>query len=685
MKICIVTTEYPSASLSGGIGTYAHTLGQLLKEDNEVTVLIVSEHVNTKPLKHVKGIQFVTINQLNHRDFSGGVAINYKVSLSIFDWLTIQNFDHINFPDWLGLGFASVQAKFTGIAFTKTILSVTLHGMSSWTHFTDSSVRPPLSDNQIKIDYMESYAIQNADIVISPTNYMKNWISEKKIVTKREVIVLTNPIISGSTKEITKTVKSAKKIIFMGRIEKRKGIELFLEALSDLQHTGEVELIIIGRSLSGYSPIDEAKLQEKFLKFSLYENLTTEQALEICNEDNCLIVIPSLIENCPYVVQELISQNSRILATKVGGIPELLNSENLVEPNASDLQSSMQKFLEDSNSISKASPVIDHKLLSMNWINLFKNKIDFSVESQFQYRNISVIIAHYNQSKFLEAALDSVARQTYSQFEVIVIDDGSDLRNRTEFNSIAKKWEGEKFKFLFQENQDVGFTRNRGVKESNSEVICFLDADDLLEETALECFMRAMNSGAEISTSHFAIFLDEHEGIPKSKGLYGAYEPMGPITELMWKENILGGANFAIQKKLFSSLGGFTEVRKSNHQDWQFLTKAVLLGSDLRVIPKRLLNYRVTDDSMARTRSHIQGNCEVIDRYTENAPSETIRELANEMMKAYVYSTTSADKIQFISSTFRLAQRLQKLAVAISPYGSFRWKVLLPLYRRIVK
>jgi GT2 family glycosyltransferase len=446
-----------------------------------------------------------------------------------------------------------------------------------------------------------------------------------------------------------------------------------------------VELIIIGRSLSGYSPIDETQLQQKFLKLSLYENFTTEQALEICNGDNCLVVIPSLIENCPYVVQELISQNSRVLATKVGGIPELINSENLVEPNIGDLQHAMQKFIEDSTSISKTSPLIDHKLISMKWINLFKNKIDFRTESQFKYRDISVIIAHYNQSNFLEAALESVARQTYSQFEVIVIDDGSDLNNRTEFNLIAKKWESEKFRFLSQENQDVGFTRNRGAKESNFEVICFLDADDLLEETALECFIDAMNSGAEISTSHFAIFLGDSAGTPKSKGLYGAYEPLGPIAALMWKENILGGANFAIRKKLFASLGGFTEVRKSNHQDWQFLTKAVLLGSDLRVIPKRLLNYRVTVDSMARTRSHVQGTYEVIDRYTESAPVETIREVANEIMKAHVYSTTSDDKIQFISSTFRLAQRLQRLAVAVSPYGSIRWKVLLPLYRRIVR
>lgn len=683
MKICLVTTEYPGVCPSGGIGTYVYELGNLLKSEHEVTILVVSEHARLKKNQECE-IKFVSVNDIKGRIFSGGTLLSYKFSLTVFDWLKEQNFDHINFPDWLGLGFASLQGKETGIAFQQTTISITLHGITAWTMDQDSFPKV-LNVEENKVHFMETYSIEKADLVISPSNYMKDWISNLGIRTKHHVKVIYNPLLTPEISINEPSVGNIKRVVFLGRIERRKGIEEFLAALDLLENTQNVEVLFMGRSVFGYSPIDLDSLNKRFLNAEKYENLSTSQALSMLNHENTLVVIPSLIENCPYVIQEVASLNLRVLAANVGGIPELIPSSNLVEPDSESIARRVQGFLLDSNSIPKSYSLISIASSQDQWLEVFREVLPKSLESRNLTPKIGIVVAHYNQSNFLESALLSISTQTYSNFEVIVIDDGSSESHSKRFESIAINWRSRGFKFIQQENHDVGFTRNRGVKELEVEIVCFLDADDLLDSRALEFFAKAICAGADIATTHFSIFLDESNPVAGDNDLYGCYEPMGPIINAMWQENVLGGANFAVRKDVFQKLGGFTEIRRSNHQDWQLLTKAVLQEIDLRVIPERLLFYRVIPNSMARSRSHLEGTLEVIDRFTENAPAEKMRQVLNELMKNQLTSSIKDEKVQLVSSTFRLAQRLRAIALRFAPYGSWRWKTLLPLFRRIVK
>ncbi len=683
MKICLVTTEFPGASPSGGIGTYVKNLGNLLKSEHEVTILVVSEHANLREFNGDE-IRFVSINEITSRVFSGGTLLNYKTSLSIFDWVKYQQFDHVNFPDWLGLGFAAIQAKETGIALNQTVLSVTLHGISAWT--SEPTPFPRLLEVEAnKIHFMETYSIERADQVLSPSEYMKKWINDFGLLTKKQIEVIINPITPEDLSARKLDTSEITKIVFLGRIEPRKGIGLFLEALELLENTKTVEVAIIGRSLFGYSPINFENLRSRFLNVNHFGDLSTAEALEMCKGENTLVVIPSLIENCPYVIQETTSLNLRVLSTNVGGIPELIGSGNLVEPDAGKIRERIQNFLNDKNSVPRSQSIVDIVSNRVKWSSFFRKVIQTSPQPKSPMSKIGVVVAHYNQSNFLSSALNSIASQTYQNYEVVVIDDGSNEFHSKEFLSIAKDWMNPKFRFIEQENHDVGYTRNRGVRELDVEIVCFLDADDLLEPNALDYFVKSISSGADISTTHFSIFLDDSNPLDGDKYLYGCYEPMGPIVNLLWHENVLGGANFAATKKVFQELGGFTEIRKSNHQDWQFLTKAFLNNKDLRVIPERLLFYRVLGDSMARSRSHIQGTFEVVDRFTENASPEILRGFANELMKSYLIKDEKEEKVQLVASTLRLAQRLRHIALVIAPYGSWRWKTLIPLFRRIVK
>ncbi len=104
---------------------------------------------------------------------------------------------------------------------------------------------------------------------------------------------------------------------------------------------------------------------------------------------------------------------------------------------------------------------------------------------------VSVIIPTYNRAKFLPRALESVLRQTYRDFEIIIVDDGStdntkeivesyiNLQTRQPVNPLT-------IRYVYQENKGPGAARNTGIKQARGEYIAFLDSDDMWSQERLE-------------------------------------------------------------------------------------------------------------------------------------------------------------------------------------------------------
>ena len=93
---------------------------------------------------------------------------------------------------------------------------------------------------------------------------------------------------------------------------------------------------------------------------------------------------------------------------------------------------------------------------------------------------VSVVIPCYNQAHFLGEAIESVFKQTYKHFEIVVVDDGS-TDNTSE---VARRYSG--IRCIEQVNQGLSAARNTGIRESKGEYLVFLDADDRLYPIALE-------------------------------------------------------------------------------------------------------------------------------------------------------------------------------------------------------
>ena len=97
---------------------------------------------------------------------------------------------------------------------------------------------------------------------------------------------------------------------------------------------------------------------------------------------------------------------------------------------------------------------------------------------------ISVIVPVYNAAPYLDQCIESIVKQTYTDWECILINDGSTDKS----GEICDKWGkfDSRFRIIHQINQGVSATRNRGIKESKGEYIVFIDSDDWVSPNYLK-------------------------------------------------------------------------------------------------------------------------------------------------------------------------------------------------------
>lgn len=99
-------------------------------------------------------------------------------------------------------------------------------------------------------------------------------------------------------------------------------------------------------------------------------------------------------------------------------------------------------------------------------------------------RKISIIIPVYNKEKYIEKLINSIEKQTYTNYEIIIVNDGSTDKSLEICERLAK--ERNKIKLITQKNKGVSTARNTGIENASGDNIIFVDADDILEETYLE-------------------------------------------------------------------------------------------------------------------------------------------------------------------------------------------------------
>ncbi len=97
---------------------------------------------------------------------------------------------------------------------------------------------------------------------------------------------------------------------------------------------------------------------------------------------------------------------------------------------------------------------------------------------------VTVVIPAYNREKFLPETIESVRTQTFQDWELIIVDDGSTDDTATIVSQLSKT--DHRIRYIWQQNSERAVARNRGIKESRGAYIAFLDSDDLWLPNKLE-------------------------------------------------------------------------------------------------------------------------------------------------------------------------------------------------------
>lgn len=189
---------------------------------------------------------------------------------------------------------------------------------------------------------------------------------------------------------------------------------------------------------------------------------------------------------------------------------------------------------------------------------------------------ISVVIPLYNKEKSIKATLHSVFAQTYTDYEVVVVDDGSTDNSLSVIREKVCELEWEQIKIIHQENEGVSAARNRGIIEAQGEYIAFLDADDLWAPDYLETLMLLIKDYPNAGL--YSIGYRELIGnqIPINQSVENT-QKRGLISNPWQKQKGVWTGSVAASRERLINLGMF-DVRMTHGEDLDMWWRLILDG-----------------------------------------------------------------------------------------------------------
>jgi glycosyltransferase involved in cell wall biosynthesis len=216
-----------------------------------------------------------------------------------------------------------------------------------------------------------------------------------------------------------------------------------------------------------------------------------------------------------------------------------------------------------------------------------------------QMPKVSVIIPAYNVSSYIGETLDSVFAQTFADYEVIIINDGSP---DTEELERALSRFIDQVNYLKQENRGASAARNTGLHAAKGEFIAFLDADDLWLPSYLDEQIKFMTEcDCDLVCSDAEVFSDVcHEEQSYMEALMPGSPSTGNVTflGLLSAEQSLITSGVVVRRELVIKAGLFDEALR-NSQDFDLWLRLAHKGTRMAYQRRTLLRYRSRDNSLS--------------------------------------------------------------------------------------
>jgi len=204
---------------------------------------------------------------------------------------------------------------------------------------------------------------------------------------------------------------------------------------------------------------------------------------------------------------------------------------------------------------------------------------------------VSVIIPCYNAEAFIRETIQSVLEQTFTDFELIVLNDGS--KDRSE--ALIRAFPDPRVSLVNKRNTGVADTRNQGIGIAKGEFVAFLDADDLYGPENLAAKVTFLDQNPDFGLVHSEVYDLHTSGERHTRGLTGCQgSVLHPLLE--FKTMVNSPSSVLVRKDLLSEVGGFdTRLSTSADRDlWIRLAAKTKFG----YLPDPLVTYRIHPGQM---------------------------------------------------------------------------------------
>lgn len=626
-SVCFVTRDFASVIRNGGIGTHVWLMGRLLAERGwDVHVLfcggVDSEQAIAEMPERMaaEGISFRSLQDLERPpwidipssvDGLDGLHLSQWAMEALEGLHAEHRFDVIEFPDWRALGFRSVQAKHLRLAFDRVALAVKLHGASEWRRRGKLSHR--ISPWELKMEWCERYAFERADLQLSPSQYMLDCTRAAGWGVRDDLPVVC-PYPGPEEPPLTEQGGGLRRLAFFGRLERRKGLDVFLDALEEVPM--DYPVVFLGRD----TRVEGKRAREIICDrlgdrpYEIEDELDRSGALASLADGETLAVIASQSETFGFTVAECVANRIPFLAARAGGGPEVVRHPEarrrwLFEPTAAALAEAISRRLaadEEAERLLRleVSQACHHERWNDQVESIYRDTVERfradgfgpgrSADGKGHGRarpSVSVAVAYYNHGKYLPTALASIAAQTRQPDEVFVVDDGSTGAHDLEvFEQMRTRYPG--WRFLRQPNAGPGAARNRCLELASGSHFLPFDADNVARPEMIDTMLTALEADPSpdvVSCQHLAFV--EDEDIERESYAF-RFGPTGGPRVLAPLENLFGDTCTLFRTEVLHEIGGFDVDRLSPYEDWEAIARILSAGFDLQVVPRPLFWYR---------------------------------------------------------------------------------------------
>lgn len=245
---------------------------------------------------------------------------------------------------------------------------------------------------------------------------------------------------------------------------------------------------------------------------------------------------------------------------------------------------------------------------------------------------VSVVVPAYNVSAYLEAALSSVECQSFSDYEVLIVDDGS--TDQTAAVALTFSRRDPRFKLLQKSNGGLSSARNHGIRYAKGEYIALLDGDDIYHPDKLAVHIAKLDNSPKVGVTYSASRAIRDDGQQTFMILSGKPVVKNVLSALLYKNFIGHGSNAVFRRCLIDEVGDFDETLRSSEDIDFWLRIAATERWEFDREPRILCYYRVRPSGLSFNVAQMQRSQEQVIQSAYGRSPEVVEPM---LPTAYAY------------------------------------------------